>query len=265
VVAVFIIVYIGVSLTTNMGKTEKEVTIDEANKSLEKMIKNISVTNVAPIKGHVDLDPVSLIDTLPDIDKFPISVEPSTSTFVEIFSSTEKSGTGVDGWLNEVAEEFNKSGIEVNGKQASVKIRNIASGTATDYIRSGKYIPDAFTPSNELWGEMVKAQGIKTQLISNRLAGNVAGIVTSKAKYDELVDKYGALNVKTITEAIADNELSMGYTDPFASSTGINCLITALKTFDSSNLLGDKAVQGFEKFQANVPFTASTTLQMREA
>ncbi|MNM76158.1 von Willebrand factor type A domain protein [compost metagenome] len=29
--------------------------------------------------------------------------------------------------------------------------------------------------------------------------------------------------------------------------------------------MGDKAIKGFEKFQANVPFTASTTIQMREA
>lgn len=144
-------------------------------------------------------------------------------------------------------------------------IRNIASGTAADYIRSGKYIPDAFTPSNELWGEMVKADGIQAELVSKRLVGNVTGIVATKAKYDELVDKYGSLNLKTVTDAIADNELAMGYTDPFASSTGLNFLVTALGTFDSSNLLGEKAVQGFEKFQANVPFIASTTLQMREA
>ena len=38
-----------------------------------------------------------------------------------------------------------------------------------------------------------------------------------------------------------------------------------MQTFDSSNILGEKAVQGFEKFQANVPFIASTTLQMRDA
>ncbi|MFC6333158.1 VWA domain-containing protein [Paenibacillus septentrionalis] len=265
VLGVFLIVYIGVALTTNVGKTEKEITLDEANKSLEKMVKNISVTTAAPIKGQVDLDPVSLIDTLPEIEKFPISVEPSTSTFVEIFSSTEKSGTGVDGWLNEVAEAFNKSGTEVNGKKVSVKIRNIASGTATDYIRSGKYIPDGFTPSNELWGEMVKASGVKTTMIADRLVGNVTGIVTTKQKHDELIEAYGEISVKTITDAIADNVLSMGYTDPFASSTGLNFLVTALQNFDSSDVLSSTAVSGFERFQANVPFIASTTLQMREA
>jgi Ca-activated chloride channel homolog len=264
-VVVFALVYFGITLTSNLGKTTSEVSSEDAGKQLDKLYKKIKVNTAEQVKGQIDLDPVAIGDSLPDISKFPVSVTNTTDSFVEIFSSTEKSGTGNDGWLNEVATEFNKSNIEVNGIPASVKIRNIASGTATDYIRSGKYIPDAFTPSNELWGEMVKANGINTQLITNRLIGNVAGMVTNKTKYDELVDKYGSLNVKTITDAIANNELSMGYTDPFASSTGLNFLVTALGTFDSSDLLGEQAVQGFEKFQANVPFIASTTLQMRDA
>ncbi|AHV99133.1 vWA domain-containing protein [Paenibacillus sabinae] len=264
-VAVFALVYFGISLTSNLGKSQTQVTAEDATKQLDKLYKSISVTSAEPVKGQIDLDPASVGDSLPDISKFPISVANTTDSFIEIFSSTEKSGTGVDGWLNEVATDFNNSNFMVNGKPVSVKIRNIASGTAADYIKSGKYVPDAFTPSNELWGEMVKAQGIPIQLVSKRLTGNVAGIVTTKKKYDELVDKYGSLNIKTVTDAIANNELAMGYTDPFASSTGLNFLVTALQTFDSSDLLGDKAVQGFEKFQANVPFTASTTLQMRDA
>lgn len=262
---VFILVYAGINLTSNLGKTKTEVSSEDAAKKLNKVYNNISVSMVDPIKGQIDLDPVELGDALPDISKFPISVDSTTDSFVEIFSSPEKAGTGIDGWLNEVASDFNKANIVVNGKPASVKIRNIASGTAKDYITSGKYVPDAFTPSNELWGEMVKEHGVNIQLVSKRLTGNVAGVVTKKTKYDELVEKYGSLNVKTLTDAIAGNELAMGYTDPFASSTGLNFLVTALRTFDSSDMLGEKAVQGFEKFQANVPFIASTTLQMREA
>jgi len=262
---VFGLVYAGITLTSNLGKPDSQVTMEDAGKRLDKLYKNIQVKNAAPVKGQIDLDPVAVGDSLPDISKFAVSVENSTDSFVEIFSSTEKSGTGIDGWLNEVAQAFNQSNTQVNGKPVSVKIRNIASGTAADYIRSGKYIPDAFTPSNELWGEMVKAEGVPAELVSKRLVGNVTGIVTRKAKYDELVEKYGSINVKTITDAIADNELSMGYTDPFASSTGLNFLVTSLRTFDHNNLLGETAVQGFERFQENVPFIASTTIQMRDA
>ncbi|MGC6585774.1 VWA domain-containing protein [Paenibacillus sp. Dod16] len=264
-VVVFVLVYAGIALTSNLGKSEAEVDSEGAAKKINKIYKDIMVTTADPIKGQVDLDPVAVADSLPDISKFPISVENTTDLYVEIFSSPEKAGPGIDGWLNEVATEFNNSKPVVNGQPVSVKIRNIASGTATDYITSGKYVPDAFTPSNELWGEMVKEYGVKAELVSKRLTGNVTGVVTRKAKYDELVEKYGSLNVKTLTDAISNNELAMGYTDPFASSTGLNFLTTALKTFDSSDLLSEKAVQGFEKFQANVPFTASTTIQMRDA
>lgn len=263
--AVFALVYFGITLTSNLGKSTGEITAEDADKKLAKLYKEIKVNQAAPVKGQIDLDPADVADSLPDIAKFPVSVENTTGSYVEIFSSTEKSGSGNDGWLNEVASAFNEANIIVDGTAVSVKIRNIASGTAADYIRSGKYIPDAYTPSNELWGEMVKTGGIQAELVTGRLAGNVAGVVTAQKKYDELIAKYGALNVKTITDAISANELSMGYTDPFASSTGLNFLITALGTFDNSDLLSEQAVQGFAKFQSNVPFTASTTLQMRDA
>ncbi|WP_018755458.1 vWA domain-containing protein [Paenibacillus terrigena] len=264
-VVVFILVYLGVNFTSNLGKTKSQVTTEDASKQLNKLYNNISVTTDTPVKGQIDINPADIGETLPDISKFPVTVNNTTNNFVEIFSSTEKSGTGMDSWLADVATEFNQANIQVNGKPVSVKIRNIASGTAADYIKSGKYIPDAYTPSNELWGEMVKASGVKTQLITKRLVGNVPGIVITKAKNDALVASYGSVNVKTVTEAIANNEFAMGYTDPFASSTGLNFLITALNTFDSSNILSEKAIQGFEKFQANVPFLASTTIQMRDA
>ena len=264
-VVVFGLVYAGVTLTSNLGKSKAEVTAENAGDRLNKLYKDIAPTTDTPVKGQIDLDPVDVAASLPDIGKFPIAVNNTNDNFVEIFSSTEKSGTGVEGWLTDVATEFNMANIAVDGKPASVKIRNIASGTAADFIKSGKYVPDAFTPSNELWGEMVQASGVKTQLVTARLVGNVPGIVIAKAKYDAMIDKYGSVNVKTVTEAIANNELSMGYTDPFASSTGLNFLVTALHTFDGANLLSDKAVQEFEKFQSNVPFIASTTIQMRDA
>lgn len=262
---VFILIYVGVTLTSNLGKSKSQVTTEDAAKQLNKLYANVSVSTEAPVKGQIDISPADVGDTLPDISKFPITVKNTTNQFVEIFTSTEKGGTGMDSWLADVATEFNNAKIQVNGKPVSVKIRNIASGTAADYIRSGKYVPDAYTPSNELFGEMIKASGIKTELISKRLAGNVPGIVISKSKHDALISSYGAVNVKTVTEAISNNEFSMGYTDPFSSSTGINFLVTALSTFDKSNLLSDKAVQGFEKFQENIPFLASTTTQMRDA
>ncbi|MDF0593547.1 VWA domain-containing protein [Methanotrichaceae archaeon M04Ac] len=202
---------------------------------------------------------------MPDISKYPLRVEKTTSSYIEIFSSPEKAGTGTDGWLTEVAKDFNNARIRIDGREVSVSLREIPSGLGADYIISGKYRPDAYTPSNELWGEMIVSRGVEAELLEERLAGNVAGILLTRSKKDELVNKYGVVNTRTIVDAVSKRELAMGYTNPFASSTGLNFLISALYAFDSSNLLSDEAAAGFESFQANIPLVAYTTLQMRNS
>ena len=255
-VLVFILVYLAITV---IGPDER---------SLDDVIKDINVNTVPHPMGHVVVSPElndSLAENLPEISKYPPQVNNSTPTYIEIFSSTEKAGSGADGWLTEVAGAFNRAAITIDGKQISVRLRGIPSGEAADYITSGKYLPDAYTPSNELWGEMINSKGVKAGLVQKRLAGNVAGVLLTKSKKDELVNKHGAINTKTITDAVANRELAMGYTNPFASSTGLNFLISTLYTFDSSNLLSDKAKAGFEGFQTNIPLVAYTTLQMRES
>jgi len=264
-VLVFCLIYGGITLTKNIGKSKKAVSSENAMEALSEVYEEITVNTVPARKEQVNIEPVSVKDTLPDISKYPPQENNTTDSFIEIFSSTEKAGEKKDGWLVDVAKNFNNANIKVNNKTVSVRIRGIASGMGMDYIVSGKYLPDAFSPSNELWGEMMKSKGAKISLVEKRLTGNVAGVLTSKSKNNELIKKYGAINLKTITEAVAGNELAMGYTNPFASSTGLNFIISTLSTFDNNDLLSEKAVQGFEKFQTNIPFVAYTTLQMRES
>jgi len=264
-VVVFGIIFGGISLTKNLGKSKKVVTTENAMDKLDKLYRDITVNNVTPRKEPVTLEVTSVKDTLPEISKYPAQVENTTDNYIEIFSSPEKTGEGKDGWLNEVAEAFNNAGITVNNMPVSVRIRGIASGMGVDYITSGKYLPDAFTPSNELWGEMMLSNGTDITLAEEKLVGNVAGVLISKKKQEELVQKYGSINLKVITEAVAANEIAMGYTNPFASSTGLNFLISTLLTFDEKSPLSDTAIQGFETFQTNIPFVAYTTLQMRES
>lgn len=254
-VAVFILVYLGISI----------ITPPHQNQTLIEIVKGIDVKTVSHPMGQVEILPPDLNVTLPDISNYPPQVNSITPSYIEIFSSPEKAGSGTDGWLTEVARDFNNAAITIDGKQVSVRLRGIPSGDGADYITSGKYLPDAYTPSNELWGEMIRSRGVKAQLVQKRLAGNVAGILLTKAKKDELVNKYGVINIKTIVDAVANNELAMGYTNPLASSTGLNFLISALETFDSSDLSSDKAKAGFESFQANIPVVAYTTLQLRES
>lgn len=267
-VGVFILVYVGITIIDWLNPDKKAEGLDEfdAVEKLDSIIEDINVNNVTHEPMPVDIIPEPVIIILPDIDEsYPPQVRESTSSYIEIFSSTEKAGSGTDGWLTEVAQDFNDARIKIDSKQVSVRLRGIPSGEAADYIISGKSRPDAYTPSNELWGEIITTQGVKTELVKKRLVGNVAGILLTRAKKDELVNKYGAINTTTIIDAVVNDELDMGYTNPFASSTGLNFLISALYAFDSNDLLSDKAVAGFESFQPNIPVVAYTTLQLREA
>lgn len=264
-IVMFGVIYLGISFTQDRGKDQRVISTENATEKLDSLYRKVAVETVEARKEPVTLEETALEDTLPDIDKSPVTVENTTDDYIEIFSSPEKAGSDKDGWLNEVAEDFNHAGIQVNGSTVSVKVRNVASGLGKDYILSGKYVPDAYTPSNELWGDMISDQGGKVTLFKERLVGNVAGIVLAKSKNDELTKKYGAINLKTITDAVANNEIAMGYTNPFASSTGLNFLLSTLSTFDSQNPFSETAISGFEKFQENIPFVAYTTIQMRES
>lgn len=259
------VIYGGITLTKNWGKSKETISKENATGKLKKICKDININEVEPRKAPIDLGIKDVKDTIPNIDKYPAKVENTTDSYIEIFSTGEKAGNGKDGWLIDVANNFNESKFEINGKIISVKVREIASGLGMDYIISEKYIPDAYSPSNELWGEMIKANGKTIELCDDRMVGNVAGTLISKEKYDELIKKYGAINLKNITQAVANGEINMGYTNPFASATGLNFLVSTLATFDSSNPLSEKAIDGFKEFQNNIPLIAYTTLQLRNS
>ena len=266
IVILFIVVVAGgLFLTKNIGKTSNQVNAENSKAALSKVLKNITVKDVEKVKGTVELEENNLESELPDIEKYPLVVEGKGDINIEIFSSPEKAGKGSDGWLCDVAEEFNNQRNQIDGKTISVSVRSVASGLAVDYIVSGKYVPEAISPSNELWGEMIKSQRVTIEKIEDSLVANQAGIIFSKKAYDEFVKKYGEMSLDKVVEATAKDGLAMGYTNPYASSTGLNFLVSTLSKFDSENLLSNKAVSGFQEFQANVPFVSYTTMQMRDA
>jgi len=221
--------------------------------------------SVAPGGGKV------LADTLPDIDEFPLTVDPGSrggQTVAEIFVSTEKSGSGTDGWMVEAAESFNRSGQTLaDGSDARVAIRKIASGTGYQFVAAGDAIPAGFSPSNHLWVEMASTHS-PMSVVTDRTVPNVAGIVMKDETAAQLREQYGKLDMKVLLEAVIAGELVMGYTNPFASSTGLNFLLTVLDDFaegDEAKLIAPDVASVFETFQEQVPFVAFTTLQMRES
>lgn len=252
--------------TRNTGKTSRTISTETAVQRLASMVRDIDPSTAQPVKSSVEYSEADTkAEELPELDTNPITCEATTPTFAEIWSSPEKANKGTDGWMREMAEQFNRSGQTVDGQPVSVQIRSMSSGLGVDYISTGKATPAGFTPSNMLFVNLLGGRGVKTDVIRDRLVGNVAGILLTKEKYDTLMDTYGSVDLKAVTQAVGDGTLTMGYTNPFTSSTGLNFLISTLLRYDRDNPLSETAVEGFRKFQANVPFVALTTVQMRDA
>ncbi len=227
----------------------------------------------APIGRSASIPPPSGADlaaTLPPLDEFPLRVDSGDPDAIEIWSSTEKSGEAgtSDGWMTEVAEAFNDADItRADGSPATVDLRSIASGTGYQFIARGQELPHAFTPSNELWTEMAAEFQTMTE-VRPVTVENVAGIVMKDETADELRASYGELSPENLVDAVIAGDLVMGYTDPFASSTGLNFLLTVLDSIaegDATQLTSPDVASVFEQFQRQVPFVALTTLQMRDS
>ena len=254
--------------------TPRGLTYTQAVSQLDSLLKRVSWSeSIVTRKATVTVDRApDLQDTLPDISKFELVVNPTVApgeVAVEIFASVEKAGKGFDGWLVEVANDFNRSNLRLrNGQSAKVKIRAIASGEGYQFIAAQKYLPDAYSPSHVLWMKMLAAKGIALTPISERLLGDVAGIVMKERVWRTLQSKYGTVEVQHVLDAVAQGSIAMGYTDPFVSSAGLNFLVAVLATFaqgDPNKMLADDVVSAFEAFQRGVPFVALTTPQMRDS
>ncbi|OED43851.1 hypothetical protein AB833_02850 [Chromatiales bacterium (ex Bugula neritina AB1)] len=250
--------------------------IDTQEAALEKLNELVTDT-IQPsrrennYRANIKLSKTNLLSMLPSIDEYPLTTEAqdgNRTEAVEIFTSSEKAGKGRDGFYNEMAALFNQQQIKINnGKIAQISIRKIASGLGAQFILAHSNTPDAFSPSNHLWGDMLLAQGIPLQKIADVTAPNTAGVIVRSSK-KELITSNNQLDIQKLLTAVTSGSFAMGYTNPYQSSTGLNFLLTILNAFakgEESQFLAPDVASAFEAFQAGVPFVAQTTLQMRDA
>ena len=236
------------------------MTSEQAYADLSSKTKRIGVQEVSVNPQQLDVSEfLDAKDELPDIDSsYPFVVAGSGDVNIEIFSSGEKAAeTGSDSFLTSMAKKFN-----AQRKTMSVSLRSVPSGTAAEYISTGKYQPECYTPSNTLFGELVKNEGVELTVETDRLVGNVAGILVSKKTGDMLRADYGEASVTTVLNATIDGKMMMGYSNPYTSATGLNFLLSALASGGNDNIVDAAAVENFQKFQANVPLVSFTTQQM---
>ena len=244
------------------GQAKQKLSKEEAVQEMTALLKKVTVHQGTAQMDVEDVDsPSTLAAELPDIEVHEMVVSGSGAIDVEIMSSPEKAtpGSENDDWLIQVANDFN-----AQNSNMSVSIRNVASGLATDYIQSGKYIPAAVSASNEIWTPVMESGGTKLTMITESLVPNTAGILINNDTYEKLKEQYTNVDLHTIIEATLAGDIITSYTNPLVSSTGLNLLIAMMKDFDSANPLSETATKKLEEFQNKIPSVAYTTAQMRE-
>jgi len=257
---VFGIILCVVLLMQPWGGNTDAITAEAAVTKLNSLYSALRVNKPTPKLDpdyQGDGETVDKIAVLPDISEYPFIVNPTTDHFITVYSSAEKTD-----WLIYTANQFNQSGASVDGKPVSVGIRAFKSSLGADFISSGKYTPDLYIPKSTIYGSLISALGVEFVLTEERLAGNVAGIVISKQKNDELTKKYGEINGKTIMESVLNDEFALGYGNPLSSEEGFNFFLTMLYEFDGNNPTGDNSVDQLRKFQDKIPFIAYEDSQL---
>lgn len=238
----------------------------DAEKSMSKHLSKIKISGAEKVKGTVDYSD-NAASNLPNIDsKYPLTVLGYGDVDIEIFSTSEKAGKANNGWLNEIAEEFNRSGAKLSdGRTVSVSVRSIPSGASSDYICNNVYVPQAYTPSNELFGALAMQNGADLEVVVPSLVSNTAGIALSKSVDSAIESNYGEINFENVVSAVVDGKIQMGYTYPYTSATGLNFLVNSLQYFDSNDMLSADSIAKFQQLQKSIPFVCYTTDQMVNA
>ncbi len=236
---------------------------EDATTEIDSMLKKVRVSTVSKPNLDIYSDDLSEAEALADIDTFPLTVEGNGEINIEIAAATELSAEAPDDWINIVAQNFNKSGQTVNGKRVTVSVRKITSGEVVTYITADAYHPEVYIPSNAAWGMMLKSSGIGVETLSERIAGNTAGMLIKSDVYDTFLEKYKEATVSNVLEATLAGDLTFAYTNPYTSSTGLNILTAMLNSFDPSNPLSDTAQGKLLEYQRESPPVAYTTAVLR--
>ncbi len=248
------------SLTKDDG--DRIYTYDEATRELEAKLKQVSKTEVPSSLYIYDKDTTTKV--LNDISTFEIPVEGRGQINIEIAAATELSSEAPNDLVSVWAENFNRSNVKVNDKTASVSVRRITSGETITYMTESDYRPDVYMPSFAGWMNILDAEGFTPITLSDRAAGNTAGLLMRPETYETFTQKYGKdAAIGEAVQASLDGVITLAMTNPFTSSTSLNQIAEILDYFDPGNPLSEKATNQFLEYQKTNPPMAYTTDTMQ--
>ena len=246
------------------GSTSSSMSYDDAVKEMNALLTKVHVGKGNPPLDIYNSTEVSVADTLADISTFPITVEGRANVNIEVAAATEMSSAAPDDWMNVVARKFNEAGYTLSdGRKISVSVRKITSGEVVTYMMDGGYRPDVFVPSNFAWGLMLES-AFQVTTLTDRLAGNTAGILMKESTQKTFEEKYGDVTVGKVMEAALAGDILFAYTNPYTSSTGLNILSSMLCSFDPQSPVSEKASARLVEYQRQSPPVAYTTSVLRD-
>ncbi len=256
------VIYLVISLTEDVGKSRQTIDMEKYSKQLDSLYKSINVRNYNLQKSNAI---VSDNDTtvLPDISEYPFIVNPTTDNFITIYFSIVSDTS--NSWIKQVAEEFNKSNLKINDVPISVGVRAIPSSLAVDFISSGKYNPDAYIPTCNIYGTMLQGRSQNYKVASDGILRNVSGVIISKNAKLQIEAKYNSSDATTVVNSVINGEYIIGYANPLSNEDGLNYLLAMLSMFDSSNPLSQLATNKLKEYQDKIPYVPYETLQLYES
>ena len=241
------------------------LTQEEAKKELSSLLSKIDSKSVDSPTLDIYSTETSEADTLADIDTFKTTVKGNGEINLEVAGATEMtSDESPDDWLTIVAERFNKEKYKINGKTVSITVRQITSGEVVTYMESGAYEPDIFIPSAYPWAMMLEASGIQPIQLTDRIAGNTAGILMKQDVYDAFIEKYKEATLSNVITAAIAGDVTFAYPNPYTSTTGLNGIGAILQAFDPENPLSNNAASQLMEYQKTSPPVAYTTAVLRD-
>ncbi|MBR0427776.1 MAG: VWA domain-containing protein [Clostridia bacterium] len=261
---VFGIIYLIISLTQDVGKTESTITMEKSVKELQALYKNIDVkkANIQRSSTAANNEQATI---LPDISEYPFIVNPTTDDFITIYASTEIANESNNSWLRVAAENFNKSNLKIGNKSISVGVRSIESNLSADFIIADKYTPEAYIPCSEIYGALLESNGKKYTRVSDGIAKNVSGIVISKRAKQNIESKHKSSDINTIINSVLNGESIIGYANPLSNEDGLNFLLTILALFNENAPLDESATNKLKTYQDKIPYVPYEETQLQES
>jgi Ca-activated chloride channel family protein len=248
---------------------------------LEKVVPNITAENIFvsdAVAASYSVDKIP--ELLPKIESFPLyGAQPNNdpkNLYIEIYSSAEKANAQKqdERWLVDVAEAFNaKQATISSGQTIQVGVRSVPSGLGTQLIAAKAAKPTGYTPTTDLWLEILKSEGVNLTAIAPALVPNHALLAIRNDVYDQL-SAGGEVTFDRVIDRILDGKLTFGYANPYASSGALNLLYTLFwraaghnqdrKPLTVADVQSPNVSSVFENLQKQISLTTLTYLDLKQ-